>query len=145
MKNLIFIVSLMLISFNSFSQLKDDDRISGIWLSEKQDGKIEIFKSGNNYFGKLIWGKSMYEADGKTSRKDVKNPEVKLRKRDYKNLILLTNLTYKDGEYTCGQIYDTESGKSYSCTMRIKSNQLKIRAYLGISLFGRTTEWTRVN
>lgn len=145
MKNLIFIVSLMLISFNSFSQIKDDDRILGIWLSEKQDGKIEIFKSGNNYFGKLIWGKSMYEADGKTSRKDLKNPEVKLRTRDYKNLILLTNLIYKDGEYTGGQIYDTESGKSYSCTMHIKSNQLKIKAYLGISLIGRTTEWTRVN
>ena len=46
-------------------------------------------------------------------------------------------VTYKDGT-----IYDPKSGKTYSCKMTIDGNKLKIRGYIGISLFGRTEVWT---
>jgi hypothetical protein len=39
----------------------------------------------------------MFEADGKTSKKDVKNPNEKLRSRPVQGLTHITNLTYKDG------------------------------------------------
>jgi len=57
----------------TFPQTPEADKILGVWLSEDKTGKIDVYKTNGKYFGKLIWGKTMYEADGITSRKDVKN------------------------------------------------------------------------
>ncbi|WP_231129646.1 DUF2147 domain-containing protein [Flavobacterium sufflavum] len=107
-------------------------------MSEEKDVKIEIYKSGDKYFRKLIWGKTMYEADGKTSKKDVKNKNEKLRSRNLKDLIMLKDFEYNDGVWDGGEIYDTYSGKTYSCTMKLEKGKLNIRGYIGISLLGRT-------
>jgi uncharacterized protein (DUF2147 family) len=120
------------------------NEIVGVWLSEKKDGKVEIFKQGDKYFGKLFWGKTMFENDGITSKKDVNNTDAKLKNRNLKDLIILTNFVFDDGVWNGGKIYDPEVGKTYSCTMKLKNNILKIRGYVGISLFGRTSEWTRI-
>lgn len=122
------------------------DKILGNWLSEEKDGRIEIYKTGDKYFGKLVWGKDLVEADGKTPRKDrtdTKNGDPKLRSRPLLGLVLLTNFTYDDGEWSGGKIYDPKSGKTYSCTMKLKGDKLEIRGYVGVSMFGRTTVWTR--
>ncbi len=42
-----------------------------------------------------------------------------------------------------GQIYDPESGKTYSAEITQDGDQLKLRGYVGISLFGRTETWHR--
>jgi uncharacterized protein (DUF2147 family) len=118
--------------------------VLGIWLSEKKDGKVEIYKQGDKYFGKLIWGKTMFENDGVTSKKDVSNTDTKLKNRNLKDLIILTDFVFDDGVWNGGKIYDPEVGKLYNCAMRLKNNMLKIRGYIGISLFGRTSEWTRI-
>ena len=86
----------------------------------------------------------MFEADGKTSKKDLKNDDIKLRGRNLKDLVLLNNLIYDDGEYTGGNIYDPENGSTYKCYMVLDGNRLNIRGYIGISLIGRTSVWTRV-
>jgi uncharacterized protein (DUF2147 family) len=129
---------------NAFAQTSGGDRILGVWLSENKDGKIEVYKSGSKYFGKLIWGKKMYEADGTTSRKDVENKNEKLRSRNLKDLVMLTNFTYDDNAWDGGEIYDPYSGKTYSCTLKLKEGKLNIRGYVGVSLFGRTSVWERV-
>lgn len=121
------------------------DKILGVWLSEEKDGKIEIYKSGNKYLGKLIWGKTIFEADGVTSKKDTKNTDEKLRTRNLKDLVMLTDFAYDDGEWTDGKIYDPKSGKTYSSTIKLQGNTLSLRGYVGISLLGRTSIWTRVN
>jgi uncharacterized protein (DUF2147 family) len=56
---------------------------------------------------------------------------------------ILSGFTYEDGRWTGGEIYDPKSGKTYSCNMKLKANKLEIRGYVGLSLFGRTTTWTR--
>ena len=128
----------------TFAQAAEGDKILGVWLSENKNGKIQIYKAGNKYFGKLIWGKTMYEADGVTSRKDTKNSDASLRNRNLKDLVILTNMEYDDGEWEDGKVYDPEKGKTYSCTMKLNGNQLNLRGYVGVSLLGRTSVWTRV-
>jgi uncharacterized protein (DUF2147 family) len=56
----------------------------------------------------------------------------------------------KDFEYDAknvwddGEIYDPKSGKTYSCKMTlIDPDRLEVRGYIGISLIGRTDNWTR--
>ncbi|WP_440134950.1 DUF2147 domain-containing protein [Chitinophaga sancti] len=143
MKRIAFLLITLLFSTQV---LLAQDKILGNWLSEEKDGRIEIYKTGDKYSGKLIWGKDLVEADGKTPRKDrtdTKNNDPKLRSRPLLGLVLLTNFTYKDGEWSGGKIYDPKSGKTYSCTMKLKGEKLEIRGYVGISMFGRTTVWTR--
>jgi hypothetical protein len=56
MKKIFFsIVTLMLIISSAIAQTTGADKVVGVWLSEKKDARIEIFKSGNKYAGKLIW------------------------------------------------------------------------------------------
>ncbi|WP_183575618.1 DUF2147 domain-containing protein [Mucilaginibacter sp. X5P1] len=146
MKKIFFsIVTLILIVSSSIAQTTGGDKVLGIWLSKKKDAKIEIFKSGNKYSGKLIWGAEMYEADGKTPLKDTKNPDAALRTRSRLNLVFIADLTYDNGAYTDGHLYDARSGKTYSLKMRLKDyDSLEMRGYYGLSLFGQTFTWTRV-
>lgn len=137
------IIHVLLIAFilqlsHSFAQSKtiEADKIIGIFWSPKKDAKIEIYKKGDSYFGKSIWVA--------TAKKDIENPNVSLRKRDILGIILLSNFAYKDGEYSNGLIYDPESGKTYNCKMSLIGEKLKVRGYIGISLFGRTEIFERI-
>ena len=132
------------IPFITKAQNSVADKILGVWLSETKEGKIEIYRVGNKYFGKLIWSKNMFAADGKTSNKDLNNEEKKLRNRDLKNLVLLNNLVFDEDEYNGGTIYDPKNGSTYKCYMTISGDKLNIRGYIGISLIGRTSVWSRV-
>jgi uncharacterized protein (DUF2147 family) len=118
------------------------DAILGTWINEEKEGRIEIFKTGNKYAGRIVWLKEPNEPDG-TSKKDKKNSNESLRKRNILNMEILSGFTYEDGRWTGGEIYDPKSGKTYSCNMKLKANKLEIRGYVGLSLFGRTTTWTR--
>ena len=42
-----------------------------------------------------------------------------------------------------GRIYDPNKGKTYSCKAKLKGNELHIRGFIGVSVFGRTTVWIR--
>lgn len=142
MKTRIVLALLCLGSFATLAQTKATD-VVGVWLSEKKNGKVEVYQQGNRFYGKLIWSENMYEGDGKTSKKDANNPDKALAQRPLKDLLLLRDFVFDDGEWVDGTIYDPESGKTYSCTMKLDGEKLNIRGFIGISLFGRTTMWTR--
>lgn len=145
MKRLSFIALFIATLYTlSFGQNAVADKILGTWLSETKEGKIEIYRVGNKYYGKLVWSKNMYAADGKTSNKDLNNEDKKLRNRDLKNLVLLNNLVFDEDEYNGGTIYDPKNGSTYKCYMTLNGDKLNIRGYIGISLIGRTSVWTRV-
>jgi uncharacterized protein (DUF2147 family) len=143
MKKSILAVFILLLSLASFAQKLPADQITGVWLCD--DYKIEVFKSGNTYSAKLLWSKEMFEADGKTPRKDVKNPNEKLRSRSVQGLTHITDLIYKDGEYVDGKLYSVQDGNTYSIKGKLKStNDLETRGYKGIPLVGKSFRWKRV-
>lgn len=124
---------------------QNKDAIVGNWFTSKHDAKIEIYKRGDAYFGKLAWFKEENDASGKP-KLDVKNPNQSLKNRTLLNLEFLKNFVYK-GENTWenGEIYDAQSGKTYSSKISMSGNdQLNLRGYVGVSLFGRTEIWSRV-
>jgi uncharacterized protein (DUF2147 family) len=136
----------MLTLFSVFAQNRAPGGIVGIWLSEDKNVKIEIFKAGPQYFGKQVWGQFLYEADGITPKKDANNLNERLRRRDLKNLIILNNFDYDRGVYTGGTFYDYKSGKRYKSIIKLHgSDVLKVRDYAVVSLFGKTTIFTRVS
>jgi uncharacterized protein (DUF2147 family) len=143
-KKLILSITMLLFFVLSVSAQKAD-AIMGKWLNPSGEGQVEIYKKGDKYFGKLAWIKFPNEASGKP-KTDLKNPDASLRTRPELGLELLKDFTFNgDNVYENGTIYDPKSGKTYSCKMTINGKKLKIRGYVGISLFGRTEEWTRVD
>ena len=119
------------------------DAVLGRWINPSGEGQVLIFKKDNKYYGKLVWLK-IPDRDGKP-KLDIHNPDKNLATKPELGLELLKGFTFDgDDEYEDGTIYDPKNGKTYSCKMTIKGNSLKIRGYIGISLFGRSEVWTRV-
>ncbi|MFO7659497.1 MAG: DUF2147 domain-containing protein [Candidatus Cloacimonadaceae bacterium] len=139
------LITLLLMPVLAAAQKADKgDAILGVWFNEEKDAKIEVYKDGGKYFGKVIWLKNPNDEKGKP-KTDIENPDPKLKSRPRLNMIVLTNLAHKDGsKYVKGKIYDPKSGKTYSAQAELANpNLLKLRGFIGISLVGRTSEWTR--
>jgi uncharacterized protein (DUF2147 family) len=129
---------LMLGSLCSFAQTSSTtgDQLLGLYWSPAKDAKIEIYKKGAQYFGRSIWVAH--------PRKDNKNPNEALKTREVLGIDLFTGFSYHDGAYTSGKVYDPEIGKTYDCKMNLNGDILKVRGYIGISLFGRTEYFQRI-
>jgi uncharacterized protein (DUF2147 family) len=138
MKKIIILkIICVLLAANNFAQSKiSSNSINGIYWSPKKDAKIEIFQKGAFYYGKTIWVA--------TAGKDKNNPTKSLRQRDLLGLELLSNFSFDDGTYVDGEVYDPATGKTYDCKMTPEGNRLKVRGYVGISLFGRTEYFERI-
>lgn len=139
----LFILSLFLGSFTSHEKA---DAIIGKWLTAGDDNaKVEIFKSGSKYYGKIVWLQNPIR-DGEKAL-DKKNPDKKKQNNPIIGLQIISDFEYNAEEnvWKNGKIYDPESGKTYSCTIKKEGNKLKVRGYIGISLLGRTEIWTKTN
>ncbi len=135
MKRLILVLSAILFTISLSAQ--SGDPIIGKWENSSKEGRIEIFKRGDKYFGKLYWIQD-------SSKKDVNNPDKSKRDRKIEGLEILTNFTKKGNTYEGGEIYDPKSGKTYSCKMTPKGDKLEVRGFVGVSLLGRTEIFTRI-
>ena len=140
------ITLIVFFSFNVYSQKPDD--LIGIWLSEESDGQIQVYKkSDNKYYGKLIWMDVPNNPDG-TLKLDTENPDEKLKSRKLLGLEILINFTFdaEDKKWEGGTIYDPQSGSTYKAYMWFEDGNLSklyLRGYIGFSLIGKTSEWTR--
>ncbi|GFO68194.1 hypothetical protein GMLC_17730 [Geomonas limicola] len=127
------------------------DDILGAWKNEDGRAQIEIYHCDGKYCGKLSWlGRPVYPPDDPQGmagqpRVDRENPDPKLKGRPLLGLKIMQGFSYSGGtSWEHGEIYDPDSGKTYSCRMTLATPvKLKIRGYLGLTLFGRTTTWTR--
>jgi uncharacterized protein (DUF2147 family) len=113
------------------------DSIVGEWWTEKKDGRIRFVKHDDgSYKGILTWGIR--------PRKDQFNKDSTLRDRPVIGIVLMWHLVYENGEYGDGYLYNPEDGGTYRMKAWMTGrDSLKVRGYLGISLFGQTQTWTR--
>ena len=142
---ILLLVTILFVSGNLLAQNFTTDDILGYWLNEEQDGKVNIYKENGKYYGKLIWLKNPIDEETGKPKLDKHNPDDELKKRPTKGIILMSDFEYEgEGLWEEGDIYDPKSGKTYSCYMKLETmDQLKVRGFIGISLIGRTTYWTR--
>ena len=127
------------------AQIHKSDDILGTWLNQEATGKITLYKENGKYFGKLVWLKEPNDKMTGLPRTDKENPEAKLKSTPLIGLVSMKNFTF-DGkeEWSGGTIYDPKNGKTYKCYIRSESqNKLKIRGYIGVSILGRNTYWTK--
>ncbi len=132
-----------MISILSYGQeTKKADNILGTYRTANKDAKVKIFKKNGNYYGKVIWLRDPLDQSGKPIL-DKNNPIQSKRTKPLLNLILISNLSYKNGEWVGGTIYDPKNGKSYDCILWLENGDLKVRGYVG--WFFDTKTWKKLN
>jgi uncharacterized protein (DUF2147 family) len=103
-------------------------QVLGIWASK---GTIfSITRNDKELHGEVIAMKK--------PRPDRKNPDPKLRDRLVIGLQLLRDYRLKRGVWR-GKLYDPGSGGTYSSYLKLDGDgNLRLRAYLGFALLGKT-------
>ncbi len=146
MKNLFLLCGLLVFCTGLKAQTNAEaDKIIGLWQTGSGKGRIQITKYGDKYGGKLVWIREPNDAQGKP-KTDSQNPDPAKRSNPRLGLNNLLGFTYEGkNKYENGTIYDPENGKTYKCVMTLDGeDKLNVRGYIGITLIGRTDEWTRV-
>ena len=117
------------------------DALVGEWCTQVEENRpparIQFSRAQDgSYLGVISWSSH--------PTKDVHNKDPKLRDRSVVGIVLMWHLQYDDGEYVGGYVYNPEDGGTYRVKLELASAEsLKVRGYLGISLFGQTKTWTR--
>jgi uncharacterized protein (DUF2147 family) len=143
------LVAFVALTANVFAA--DPASIVGKWNTENGRGVVEVYEKDGSLRAKIISLKEPnFPADDKKGmagkpKIDRENPDPKLRDRPIAGLEIMHSLKpTESNKWEGGKIYDPETGNTYSCKMTlVSSNHLHLRGYLGISLLGRTTTWTR--
>ncbi len=140
----ILFAALLLLGVRTFS-FGQTDPIERLWYNEEGSAKIKIYtaKDGKLY-GMIVWLKEP-NRDGKP-KLDFRNTDKSKRNDPVMGLLILKKFK-KDGQnhYEDGTIYDPKNGKTYSCKMTLEGDKLNVRGYIGFSLIGRTTVWTKAD
>lgn len=145
MKKLLVCVAIVVFVLSSglYAAEKEADAILGKWYTDGDESVVEIYKYDDTYCGKIVWIKEPLTKDGK-KKTDQNNPDESLRDREIIGLNIVEGFRYNgDGGWEDAKIYDPNKGKIYSCKAEVKGEILKIRGFIGIAAFGRTTEWRR--
>lgn len=143
MKYFFSLALISLFSLTTIAQKATD--ILGKWTTENEKSVVEIYQENGKFYAKMISLKTPIDPATGKPKLDKENPDPKLKSRPLIGLILLKDLRYESENYWGGgEIYDPESGNTYSCRLKMKNkNELDMRGYMGISLIGRSTVWKR--
>ncbi|MEL6253268.1 MAG: DUF2147 domain-containing protein [Bacteroidota bacterium] len=138
LKFLLILFSIILSFTRGYSQIQADDLLGQYW-TEGKEGKIEIYKEGDKFFGKILWRKE--------ARKDSENPDTALRNRSVIGLVFLKDFSFEEEIWTGGSVYSIDNGNTYSGKLWLEDGgqKLKMRGYIGFSLLGRTASLERVS
>lgn len=137
----ILLLSFAFLSMGTMAQKADD--ILGIWYNQEKTAKVEIFKKGERYYGKVVWLSEPLR-DGKP-KLDVENEDEELRTRPILGLQILNGFEFDEDEWENGTIYDPKNGETYSCYITKDGDKLNVRGFIGFSFIGRTSIWTKAD
>ncbi|WP_326984934.1 DUF2147 domain-containing protein [Chryseobacterium sp. MYb264] len=138
MRKLLLTLMLSLFGVMSFAQ------IEGKWKTIDDETKqaksiVEIYKKGDQYFGKVSQLLIKPADPNCTACKDDRKGKPIL------GMEIIRGLKKDGDEFTGGTITDPKSGKTYKCTVTRSGDKLNVRGYVGISLMGRSQTWEKVN
>ncbi len=83
---------------------------------------------------------------GKTPDPVCDKCEGERKGKPIKGMTIMWGLRKDGDEWSGGRVLDPENGKTYKCWVEVVDGgaHLKVRGYVGVSLFGRTQYWQRL-
>lgn len=138
MKKLFVLFALLAVTVTTNAQTKAAD-ILGTYLNQEGEAIIKISENAGKYFGKLVWMK-------RPEKLDEHNPDKTKQSQKLLGTTIMNNFVFDDDTWEDGTIYDPKNGKTYDCKVtRDAKGNLDIRGFIGISLLGRTSHWTKID
>ena len=118
----------------SFAQNFAGDKIIGTYWVE-QDGdksKVRFSKTdANTYKAQIIWIEKTKDEKGNL-RTDMKNPDKAKRQTPASKIVLIEKVSFKNGIWTDGEIYDPTRGKSFTVNIWFdNANTLCVKGSFG--------------
>lgn len=119
------------------------DTLEGRWLTGKRKVAITFFACGDAVCGRMDWlAKPRYR--GGELKIDRENPDPALRARPWCGIDVISGLRPKGtGKWVDGEVYNPKDGKAYDFEVRRDGDGLKVNAFLGIKLLGKSEDWIR--
>ena len=149
MKKILMMILCAFLIMPAFAQGFNDkaDNIVGEYLTDRGGSKSKVRVTKNQdgtYNAQVFWVEKPNDAKG-NKRKDVKNPDEKLRNVDIDQVVIVKGLKYDKEDKTWGdtKIYDPSKGIRVDVTAEFdNADKLKLRGTIfGI---GTTIYWTRI-
>jgi uncharacterized protein (DUF2147 family) len=110
------------------------DAIIGTWQTDDQKARITINRQDSLYFGRLS---NAAVSIGQTAKINLPT--------GFLGINILRDFKFSGDNRWDGTIYDPKSKNSYQCYLKLNDDgTLKVRGYKGISLFGKSQVWTRI-
>ncbi|MBC7935033.1 MAG: DUF2147 domain-containing protein [Rhizobacter sp.] len=133
-------IAVLLFLFPIVAAATGPDDIVGVWLTDNDESKVQIYKTGNAYFGKIIWLKEPNNSNGHP-KKDKNNPDASKRNNPAIGIFILKNIKYKDGKWE-GTIYGPKRGKEVDCVLNLKGNDV-LEGTASYGLISGSKTWRR--
>jgi uncharacterized protein (DUF2147 family) len=116
----------------------------GVWLTEDKDAVLTITNCGGQLCGRIIWLESATDLSGSLLL-DQNNPDPAKKTQRICGLVVMSGIKPSGPDTWDGYVYNPQDGNTYSGNITVLSDQaLKLRAYVGLPIFGRSETWTRV-
>ena len=145
MKKVLFLCLLLLLGATGAALAQTLSPL-GTWTNAEKKATFEIYKCGDKLCGKIATLAVPNDPATGKPKTDTENPDAKLRGRPRLGMVFMQGFEYDDNnKWDDGKIYDPESGKTYSCYMKMMdANTMEVKGYIGFALIGRSQTWTRV-
>jgi uncharacterized protein (DUF2147 family) len=117
--------------------------VSGLWLTEKGDARIQVSQCGNALCGKVAWLRDAIDPDTGRPQTDSKNPNASLAARPMVGIQLFLGMKPAGPGRWAGHIYNADDGGVYEGKLSLTGpGTLRVEGCLGALCGGET--WTRV-
>jgi uncharacterized protein (DUF2147 family) len=117
----------------------------GLWKTfDDKTGKpralVRVYLQDGKYFGKI---EQSFTPGAETRVCAVCADERK--NQPIIGLLIIRNVSLRDGEYSGGDILDPDTGSLYRCKFHLENDGavLVVRGFIGFSLLGRSQTWRR--
>ena len=144
---ILFAIGLTLPTFAQSTLNNKADNIIGEYLTDRggSKSKVRVTKAADGtYTAQLFWVENPTDANGK-KRKDVKNPDKKLRNTDIDKVVIIEGLKFikEDKQWGGTKIYDPSKGFRVNVTAEfVSADKLKLRGTVfGV---GTTIYWQKL-
>ena len=138
----ISLAALALMATTTMSIAHADDP-SGVWRLDSGNVTVKVEQCGGELCANIVGLKEPTYKDG-TPKIDRHNENPALRHRPLMGLNVLSDMK-PDGENTWkGAIYNADDGKTYSATMKLSGNVIKLKGCVA-GIFCKTNTFSKVN
>ena len=139
---------LVLVAWSLFAQAASFDSPVGLWkMIDDQTGTpralIRVTETNGEFQGTIEKGLRPGEDENTVCEKC----EGARHDQRLFGMAIVTGMKKQGDVYVGGEILDPDNGKVYRCKMTLEDGgtKLQVRGFIGVSLFGRTQTWIRID